>query len=345
MHEADNLFPSHSPIETKKVPQTGKTEWQTALETLASEIKVRHYSPKTLRAYSGWASQFQWFTKNKPLKLLNDEDIINFMKHLAIHRKVAASTQNQSFNAILFFYRNILKKEPGDLTNTVRAKRKPYVPVVLTRKEIDRIIPNLKYPCDLVVKLLYGCGLRLFEGLNLRVGNFNFDEGILTVRDGKGKKDRFVPLPNTIIPELKKHLEFVINIHEADLKFGYAGTFLFDALEKKYKNSAKEIVWQWFFPAKKLTQIPETGELRRYHIHETQVQKAIRAAVRKARITKRVTTHTFRHSFATHLLQANYDIRTIQELLGHSDVRTTMIYTHAIKSRTIRETRSPLDFS
>jgi len=203
---------------------------------------------------------------------------------------------------------------------------------------------SFKYPYELVVKLLYGCGLRLSECVNLRVQDINFDAGIVTVHEGKGKKDRTVPLPQTILPELKKHLNFVIDLHQKDLKSGYHGAFLPGSLEKKYKNAPKELVWQWFFPAKTLTHIPETGEYRRYHLHHTHVQKAVKGAVGRAKIAKRASCHTFRHSFASHLLQANYDIRTIQELLGHSDVRTTMIYTHTIKSRTIKEAKSPLDF-
>ncbi|MBN1277212.1 MAG: tyrosine-type recombinase/integrase, partial [Deltaproteobacteria bacterium] len=209
---------------------------------------------------------------------------------------------------------------------------------------IDTIISNLSYPCDLMAKLLYGCGLRLSECLNLRVGCLNFDTGILTVHDGKGKKDRTVPLPETLVPELKGHLQTVIDIHQTDLDSLYAGTFLPDSLGKKYKNAAKELVWQWLFPAKNLTFVPDEKVLRRFHIHETSLQKEIKMAVRRSNIPKRASAHTFRHSFASHLLQANYDIRTIQELLGHSDVRTTMIYTHTIKSQTIKEAKSPLDF-
>ena len=192
--------------------------------------------------------------------------------------------------------------------------------------------------------MLYGCGLRLSECMKLRISCFNFDTGTLTVHDGKGKKDRMVPLPESIVTEIKNHLACVIDLHEEDLKAGYAGTFLPSLLEKKYKNAATELAWQWFFPAKTLTFLKAEKEDRRYHLHTTHVQKAIKRAVTKSKIIKRASAHTFRHSFASHLLQANYDIRTIQELLGHSDVRTTMIYTHTIKSQTIKEAKSPLDF-
>lgn len=241
-------------------------------------------------------------------------------------------------------FRHVLKKEFGKIDGVVRAKRKPYIPVVLSREEIDCIFQNLRQPYDLVVKLLYGCGLRLSECMKLRVHNFNFDHNVITIHDGKGKKDRTVPLPLSIRDELHIQLNRVIALHDSDLKDDYSGVFMPDRLEKKYKNAPKELIWQWFFPAKELTFVAQTNEYRRYHLHETHVQKAIKSAVRKSKIIKRASAHTFRHSFASHLLQANYDIRTIQELLGHSDVRTTMIYTHTVKSRTLKEVKSPLDF-
>jgi integron integrase len=321
-----------------------KDSWKSAYAVLSDEIKIRHYSPKTLKTYSMWTREFQSFLNSKDTLSLSPCDVKEFLTHLAVKRKVLASTQNQAFNALLFFYRHVIKKDFGEHKDIVRAKRKPYIPVVLSRKEIDVIIGNLHYPYSLVVKLLYGCGLRLFECLNLRINNFNFDAGVLTIHDGKGKKDRTVPLPEKIISELKTHLERVINLHQKDIDSGYNGTFMFGLLERKYKNCAKELIWQWFFPAKTLTYIPESKEYRRYHLHESHVQNTIKDAVRKAKIIKRATAHTFRHSFATHLLQANYDIRTIQTLLGHSDVRTTMIYTHCVPSRTVKEAKSPLDF-
>ena len=329
----------------KVAPGASQDNWNRAFTELVNEIKVRHYSHKTLKSYSTWVRKLHHHCKNKDPELLTTGDVKEFLTDLAVRQKVSASSQNQAFNALLFFFRHVLHQEFGEIDGVVRAKRKPYIPVVLSREEIDSIIKNLKYPYDLVVKILYGCGLRLFECLNLRINSFNFDFCILTVHDGKGKKDRTVPLPQIVIPELKAHLEKVKALHDRDLDEGYAGAFLFDSLEKKYKNAAKEFIWQWFFPAKILTFVPVVNEYRRYHLHERHVQKAIKRAVNKAKICKRATAHTFRHSFASHLLQANYDIRTIQELLGHSDVRTTMIYTHTIKSQTIKEAKSPLDFS
>lgn len=320
-------------------------DWSLVYTGLDSEIQLRHYSPKTLTAYSGWVRQLQGFTRSKAPQSLSSRDVKDFLTHLAIKRKVSASSQNQAFNAILFFFRYIIKKDFGEIKDIPRAKRRPCIPTVLSRDEVDAIIARLRYPYDLVVKLLYGCGLRISECVRLRVQDLNFDQKILTVHDGKGKKDRTVPLPETILPELKAQLEHIITLHQKDLEAGYAGTFLMGLLEKKYKNAAKELAWQWFFPGKTLTFIAESKEYRRYYLHHTHVQKAIKKAVNQANIPKRASAHTFRHSFASHLLLANYDIRTIQQLLGHSDVRTTMIYTHTDQNRTIKEAKSPLDFS
>lgn len=266
------------------------------------------------------------------------------MSYLAVEKKVSASSQNQAFNALLFLFRNVLKKEFGEIKGVARAKRKPYIPVVLSREEIDVIFEHLEEPVLLICKLLYGCGLRLSECMNLRVQCFNFDAGVLTVHDGKGKKDRTVPIPVSLVNELLRQLNSVIALYEKDVKANYDGVFLPDRLDRKYKNAAKELIWQWFFPATSLTKVSETQKSMRYHLHETVVQRAIKKAVNEAHITKRASAHTFRHSFASHLLQANYDIRTIQELLGHSDLKTTMIYTHTVQSRTIKQAKSPLDF-
>ncbi len=318
--------------------------WKRALNAIADEIKVRHYSPKTLAAYTKWVSSFGKYFKYPTSEELNTQHVKDYLTFLAVKCNVSASTQNQALNALLFFYRHVLKREFGDLNDVPRAKRKKYIPVVLSREEIDAVLNYLDPPYKLVVQLLYGCGLRLFEALNLRINNFNLSHLILTVHDGKGKKDRSVPLPQSRTGEIRDQTEVVSALHEKDLKNNYNGVFLFGAIEKKYKNASREFIWQWFFPAKELTYIPETNQYKRYHLHETHVQKAIKTAVHKSKITRRATAHTFRHSFASHLLQANYDIRTIQELLGHSDLRTTMIYTHTVESQTIKKPRSPLDF-
>ena len=220
---------------------------------------------------------------------------------------MSASSQNQAFNALLFLFRHVLKKDFGEIKGVVRAKRKPYIPVVLSREEIDIIFENLDDPVNLAAKLLYGCGLRLSECLNLRVQCFNFDAGILTVHDGKGKKDRTVPIPETLIPQFQKQLKLVIALYEKDNKSDSSGVFLPDLLGRKYKNAGKELSWQWFFPANSLTRIAETKEYKRYHLLETVVQKAIKKAVNAAHITKRASAHTFRHSFAASELRYTYN--------------------------------------
>jgi integron integrase len=333
-----------SPVTVNHSSEELGSSWVFVFDQLVNEIKIRHYSPKTLKAYRSWIRQFQTFTKSKDYRQLSQQDVIDFLSFLAVEKKVSAASQNLAFNSLLFLFKRVLKKEFGEIKGVARAKRKPYIPVVLSRDEIDLIFDHLDDPVDLVAKLLYGCGLRLFECLKLRVQDFNFDAGILTIHNGKGKKDRTVPIPQSIVPNLQKQLQKVVAVYKADIQAKFSGTFLPDRLDQKYKNAAKEFVWQWFFPARSLTFIADTMEHRRYHIHESVVQKAIKKAVNDVRITKRATAHTFRHSYASHLLQANYDIRTIQELLGHSDVRTTMIYTHTVQSRTLKQTKSPLDF-
>lgn len=323
--------------------KSSSPEWDKVMAKLAAEIKIRHYSRKTLKTYTLWSRKFQRFLRDKPPAELGSDDVKAYLTYLAVDCHVAASTQNQAFNSLLFLYRHGLQAEFGILQGVPRAKKSLYVPVVLSREEIDAILVHLDYPFNLVVNLLFGCGLRLFECLQLRVRDFNFDAGVLTIH-GKGKKDRTVPLPESIMSQMKSQIEFVKNLHEQDLSAGYAGVFLDDAVEKKFPKAPKELVHQWFFPQQTLTLVEETGELRRYHIHESLLQRALYVAVRKAKILKRVTAHTFRHSYATHLLQANYDIRTIQTKLGHSSLKTTMIYTHCVPVRTVKEARSPLDF-
>lgn len=319
--------------------------WQDVYNGLEAAIKVRHYSAKTLKSYRAWTRKLHAYVQNRAPETLTTEDVKAFLTFLAVEKQVSASSQNQAFNALLFLFRHVLGKDFGQVEGVVRAKRKPYIPVVLSRQEVDRLIGALGYPYDLVAKLLYGCGLRLFECLKLRVQDVNLDMMVLTVHDGKGKKDRTVPLPRVLRTEIELQFEQVAYVHREDLAAGYTGTFLPSALDAKYKNAAREFAWQWFFPAKTLTEVPDTGEHRRFHLHESHVQKAIKEAVGRVALRKRASAHTLRHSYASHLLQANYDIRTIQELLGHSDVRTTMIYTHTLPSVTVKEAKSPLDLS
>jgi len=319
--------------------------WVAVYDALEAEIKIRHYSPKTLSSYRGWARKFQSYLKSKDSQLLTQQDVKDFLTHLAVDKKVAASTQNQAFNALLFLFRHVLKQEFGEIKDVPRAKRKPYIPVVLSRAEVNKVFEQLKDPCSLPAKLLYGCGLRISECLNLRLQDFNLGEGLLTIHNGKGKKDRVVPLPQSIMAEIEAQIILVSELYDQDLaNEKYAGVFLPDSLGDKYKNAGKEFSWQWFFPAKTLTFIADSKEYKRYHLHDTKLQKAIKSAVKRAKLIKRATAHTFRHSFASHLLQANYDIRTIQVLMGHSDVRTTMIYLQTVPSLTLKEAKSPLDF-
>ena len=330
-------------LEAGYVVKTDSPEWDAVLERLAAEIKVRHYSRKTLQTYANWSRRFQRFLMNKQPHLLSSADVKDYLTFLAVKCHVAASTQNQAFNSLLFLFRHALMIDFGMLRDIPRAKKSLYIPTVLSRPEIDAILNQLSSPYRLFASLLFGCGLRLFECLQLRVRDFNFDVNILTVH-GKGKKDRTVPMPITIIPELKAQMQAVGRLHDHDLATGYNGVFLDDSVEKKYPNAPKEFIHQWFFPKKTLTLVAETGQVRRYHLHESEFQDALYHAVRRAKIPKRVTAHTFRHSFATHLLQANYDIRVIQQLLGHASLKTTMIYTHCVPVRTVKEPRSPLDF-
>ncbi len=329
--------------EAAGAPGTGAS-WVAVYERLKTAVLVRHYSPKTLQAYRTWTRKFQTFTHSKDPQLVSMADVRDFLSFLAVERQVAAASQNQAFNALLFLFRHVLEKEFAQLEGVVRAKRRRSIPVVLSREEVDRVLGQLADPYAMIAKLLYGCGLRLFECLQLRVQDVNVALDVVTVHDGKGHKDRTVPLPQVMLPEITAQLQRVQQVHQDDLARGAAGTFLPEALARKYPRAARELAWQWVFPAPTLTLVAATQEYRRYHVHATQVQKALKQAVERSQIAKRASAHTLRHSFASHLLQANYDIRTIQELLGHSDVKTTMLYTHTVRSVTRKEAKSPLDF-
>jgi integron integrase len=271
-----------------------------------------------------------------------EPEINAFLTHLAVERKVSASTQNQALSALLFLYRHVLGRPIGDLGEVIRARKPTRLPVVMTRDEVKSVLDRLNGDKWLMASLLYGTGMRLMECLRLRVQDIDFTRNEVLVRDGKGAKDRITMLPESLKAPLREHLAKVKAIHEQDLADGWGRVQLPTALERKYPNAPIDWRWQWVFPQEKRWTNPETREQGRHHIDESLVQKAIRAAVTGAGLTKRATCHTFRHSFATHLLEGGYDIRTVQELLGHNDVKTTMIYTHVL-NRGPSGVRSPVD--
>ncbi|MEM9163271.1 MAG: integron integrase, partial [Cyanobacteria bacterium P01_F01_bin.4] len=264
-----------------------------------------------------------------------------FLTHLAVEGKVSASTQNQALSALLFLYRYVLGQELGCL-DAVRAKRSRYLPTVLTKDEVRLVLDNVSGIAGLVIKVLYGSGLRLNEGLRLRIKDLDFAQRQIIVRDAKGNESRVTMLPGSLIAPLQRHLETVKRLHQQDLDQGYGSVYLPFALERKYPHADRAWIWQFVFPSSTRSRDPRSRIIRRHHLHERTVQRTVKRAVHMARIAKRVGCHTFRHSFATHLLEDGYDIRTVQELLGHKDVKTTMIYTHVL-NRGGRGVRSPLD--
>lgn len=312
------------------------------LQQVRHQIRLRHYSIRTEDAYLKNIKRFILFHhKRHPLEM-GAVEIRQFLSHLAIDGHVAASTQNQALSALLFLYREVLNVELPLIDDIVRAKRPVRVPVVLTREEAERLLSLLDGVYKLMAGLLYGSGLRLMEALRLRVKDVDFGYRQITVRDGKGEKDRRTVLPEPLMEPLRQQLTHARLLHKEDLQRGCGKVYLPYALERKYPDAATEWVWQWVFPAQKLSVDPRTGQLRRHHISEDMLQSQVKRAVRRSGIAKRVSCHTLRHSFATHLIEAGYDIRTVQELLGHKHVSTTQIYTHVL-NRGGRGVKSPLD--
>ncbi|PYO92705.1 MAG: integron integrase [Gemmatimonadetes bacterium] len=321
----------------------------TLIGELRRALRLHHYSPRTEEAYGQWVRRFIRFCDMRHPRELGAGEVTRFLTHLAVDAHVSASTQNQALSAIVFLYRDVLDMRVGWLANLVRAKRSERVPVVLTKQEVRRVFARLKgrgTPA-LVAAVLYGTGMRLLEALRLRVKDVDFAKNEITVRGGKGDRDRVTMLPERLKGPLLKHLAGARAQHEADLAEGAGWVELPGALASKYPNAGREWAWQWVFPATRIyedggTNDGGTGERRRHHLHETLVQRVFKDAIRAAGITKRASCHTLRHSFATHLLDAGYDIRTVQELLGHRNVNTTMIYTHVL-NRGGRGVRSPAD--
>jgi len=324
-------------IERNKNIENGKPK---LLIEIRNKMRASSYSIKTIDAYLYWIKDYIRFNDTKHPKDLEKENIENYLTFLAVKKNVSASTQNQALSAILYLYKNIIVKEIGWLDDVIRARRSKRMPVVFTKGEVKDVFNYLEGNAKIICSLLYGAGLRLGEALSLRIKDINFDNRQIIVREAKGDKDRITALPVTIIPELKAHLNKVYIQHKNDLLKGKGETKLPFALAKKYPNANKDFYWQYVFPADKFIK-DEDGLVFRYHIHESTIQRAIKEAVRKAKILKPASSHTFRHSFATHLLENGYDIRTIQELLGHSSVKTTMIYTHVANMGA--GIKSPLD--
>jgi integron integrase len=312
------------------------------LNLLRALIRRKHYSIRTEDAYVDWVRRFLAFHSPLPPDRLGETEISAFLTHLAVRGKVAASTQNQALNALVFFFRNVLQNDLASPFQLVRAKRPRRLPTVLSKEEVRRVLGHLSGEHLLMAQLLYGSGLRLMEVLRLRVKDVDFTLRQILVHDGKGFKDRVTMLPDQLIAPLQAHLERIREMHQSDLERGLGSVYLPYALERKYPGAAQDWRWQYVFPSDRVSTDPRTGVIGRHHVDESGLQKEVRRAARAAGIQKPVGCHTFRHSFATHLLESGSDIRTVQELLGHADVKTTMIYTHVL-NRGGLGVRSPLD--
>jgi integron integrase len=314
------------------------------LDRVRIALRTRHYSVRTEKAYVAWIRRFILFHGKRHPDALGESEIAAFLSNLADPGHVSASSQNQALAALLFLYGQVLDRRLAWMGDLVHAKRPKRVPIVLTRGECRALLARLASPYQIVGGLLYGGGLRLLEALHLRIKDVDLERREILVRDGKGRKDRRTVLPTALLASLNRHIASARTLHDRDLALGpsHGAVELPDALRRKYPSAPRQWVWQWLFPATRTYVHTETGEVRRHHLHESAVQRAVAAAARAAGIAKPATPHTLRHSFATHLLEDGYDIRTIQELLGHKDVSTTMVYTHVL-NRGGRGVRSPLD--
>lgn len=311
------------------------------LDQVREVLRYHHYAIRTEEAYVRWILRYIRFNGTRHPREMGKAEIERFLSHLAINRNVAASTQNQAFNAILFLYKEVLDRPLGDQLTAARSRKPRRLPVVLSREEMARLLGAMRGTNLLMAKLLYGSGMRLMEVVRLRALDLDFDNRQLAVRDGKGNKDRATLLPEVVHHALREHLAGVKTIHQQDLRDGYGAVYLPQALARKYAGAACAWPWQYVFPASGVSRDPRSGVIRRHHVHESTLQKAISSARREARITKRVSPHCLRHSFATHMLEDGANIRTLQTLLGHKDVKTTEIYTH-VMNKDISGIRSPL---
>lgn len=331
------------PVSSTSEKEVSSSSGKKLLDQYRDALRVKHYSPRTEETYILWVKNFILYHNKRHRKEMGISEIGQFLAHLASEKEVSASTQNQAFSAILFLYRHVLHTELDEFALLeFRPQRAKTIPTVLSRNEVKRLFTNLTGTPRLVAQVIYGGGLRVMETMRLRVKDIDFGNRQIIVRDGKGENDRFTVLPESLVNPLQLQLDHVKALHQKDLADGFGSVYLPPSLDRKYQNAHKEWIWQYLFPASDLSKDKRTSITRRHHLHETLIQRAIKEAARRAKIDKHVTPHTLRHSFATHLLQNGYDIRTIQELLGHKDVKTTMIYTHVLQRGGLA-VRSPLD--
>ncbi|MBC8382641.1 MAG: integron integrase [Candidatus Cloacimonetes bacterium] len=312
------------------------------LEQVSEIIKMKHYSIRTEKSYTYWMKKYYFFHNKKNPKDMGEKEITEFLSFLANVENVSASTQNQALNALIFLYKEVLHRDNIQVNNFIRAKTPKRIPVVLSKEEVEKVLSNLKGVYWLIGSLLYGSGLRLMEVLRLRVKDIDFAYRQILIRDAKGAKDRRTMLPEKLVKHLKRQIQKRKILHQEDLEEDQGYVYLPNAIANKYTKAERQFNWQYVFPANRRVIYTKTQNEYRHHLHESAVQRAIKQAVRKTGITKEAGCHTLRHSFATHLLQNGYDIRTVQELLGHKDIRTTMIYTHVLNKGGL-SVRSPLD--
>jgi integron integrase len=313
------------------------------IKSLIIKIRFKQYSIRTEKTYLQWLARYIAFNDMSDPATLDDLAVGSYLEHLVVNRNVSASTQKQALNAIIFFYKSVLGRELPEVGNFAKSRRPKRLPVVLARDEVSRLLDNIDSSTQqLMIKLLYGCGLRVMECVRLRVLDVDFGYRQILIRNAKGNKDRVVPLPEKLMPALQGQIGRVKVLHGQDCEAGLGEVYLPDALNRKYPNAARELIWQYVFPAAKISTDPRSQKLRRHHINERSLQKRVKLAASRAQINKKVNCHSLRHSFATHLLESGSDIRTVQELLGHADVSTTMIYTHVLNTPGV-VVQSPLD--